>query len=155
MTLSSNGYNVLVTTEAFLQGAPFDDSFSPLNGTSWDGWTPNSRLWHYDSVPWQQYVGRLKYDGKSYPLYSELMVPFNPHDLQQTLLSDTRFEELDNESCITAYSVDLLTDRRNLVLVSANSSLSGSSILYGGSSQYLSMADPEPESGLDYNPYAW
>jgi hypothetical protein len=71
---------------------------------------------------------------------------FNFGDVQDQL---NQYEKLQNAACIDAYAVDFVTDRRTLVLVTANSSSTDNSLLYYNYDQF------SPPDGNQYAPYQW
>lgn len=73
----------------------------------------------------------------------------------QQQIARSEFERLENADCIRAYAVDLLTERRTLVLISSNSSTHGNGAVLGsGNQEYVK---PERWYTLQegYNPYTW
>lgn len=67
----------------------------------------------------------------------------------------SEYERLDNKACIEAYAVDLVTDRRHLIVVSNNASLRGNgAVLDSGNFEYQTpQRDKELAKGFD--PYPW
>lgn len=61
-----------------------------------------------------------------------------------------QYETLQNADCIDAYAVDFVTNRRTLVLVTANPSHNGNSLLRSHIDAFAA-----PVSGSQYNPYEW
>lgn len=75
----------------------------------------------------------------------------DPAIIQADLAIPGRYERLDNSDCIKAYAVDINSDRRNLVLVSSNSTPAESTLLHVEHYTYGSSVGPR---GL-YQPYGW
>lgn len=65
----------------------------------------------------------------------------------QSIVPD--LERLDNKACIQAYAHNLVDNRRNLLLVSSNTS--DSSLLRGFDYQFADAIVP----GFKYQPYSW
>lgn len=65
------------------------------------------------------------------------------------------YERLDNKACIEAYAVDLVTDRRGLVVVSHNASThNDGSVLNSANFEYQTPSR-DHELALGYDPYPW
>ena len=73
-----------------------------------------------------------------------------PTAVQQALLHTDTYERLNTTTCISAYAVNFLSSRRNLVLVSKNGS--DNNLLYMPHYTYEDAI--KPESGV-YIPFDW
>ena len=128
VSLSGNDYYWAVVTTDFLSGAPFNltnlnyDSFLdfPVVGLGNDTFGPSIEL--ETSQQWTQW-------------YTEI---------QQNVSS---YERLDNENCIDAYSSKLVTNRRNVVLVSSDKN-SSNSVLAFDRSEISSEGDMDPTNWI-------
>ena len=112
--LSTNNYDILVVSPAFVEGGGFNA----------DGSVPN--------VP-----------------------KVDPAEVQSALLNTNRYERLNTTACITAYGIDFLSDRRNLVLVSSNDTTSSGEV-----NNLLFVAQYQYETAVNamfgkYLPFDW
>ena len=73
----------------------------------------------------------------------------------QTKAMRGEYERLDNKACIEAYAVELVTDRRHLLVVANNASLEDNGAVLGsGNFEYQT---PQRDKDLDkgFDPYPW
>lgn len=76
----------------------------------------------------------------------------DPAIVQTDLTIPGRYERLDNTACINAYAIDFNSNRRNLVLVSSNSTLPETTLLHV---EHYSYGASVRSGGGVYRPYGW
>lgn len=92
-------------------------------------------------------------EGGSVNITNVVIAPsaIDPAIVQTDLAIPGRYERLNNTACINAYATDLNSDRRNLVLVSSNSTPAETTLLHVEHYSYANSVGPR---GL-YRPYGW
>lgn len=104
--LSANEYNVLVVTEDFITGAP----------------------WSHGNVPPISSIGYIPPNlGSKYPLSYTSPAPIVT--VQRLQDNVKNLERLENAACMKAYQNPLVSDRRNLLAVTAAKSANTSNLL--------------------------
>jgi hypothetical protein len=83
--------------------------------------------------------------------------PSYKEDLEvvQQRIGRNEFDRLEKVDCIKAYAVDLLTDRRTLVVVSSNASTHGNGAVLGSGNQEYVKPERWYTLAEGYNPYTW
>ncbi len=73
----------------------------------------------------------------------------------QTKAMRGEYQRLDNKACIEAYAVELVTDRRHLIVVSNNASVKGNGAVLGSGNFEYQTPQRDKDLAKGFDPYPW